>query len=109
VILQVSNLSDLYYLGVDKTVSCLGPLLQRPSDNPHATLLTLFMGAVGEAERLRAPSSTDTTKKDELRRGLESLVQYQSMGKLYQTPAVFDRMIDGALNHVRDHKYLFEE
>lgn len=28
----------------------LGPLLQKPSENPHATLVTLFMNAIAEAE-----------------------------------------------------------
>ena len=32
-------------------VKRLGPLLQKPVDNPHATLVTLFMNAVTDASR----------------------------------------------------------
>lgn len=33
------------------TVGLLGPLLQKPAENPHATLVTLFMNAVAETDR----------------------------------------------------------
>ncbi|KAK5735629.1 hypothetical protein LTR17_007980 [Elasticomyces elasticus] len=43
---EVANIVDRGYLGIINTLHCLGPLLQNPSDNPHATMLTLFMNAV---------------------------------------------------------------
>lgn len=45
---QVSNIADAGYLGIYKTLNCMIPLLQSPLENPHATLITLFMNAVDE-------------------------------------------------------------
>jgi len=44
--LQTSNISDEGFLGMRCTVSVLSPLLQRPSENPHATLITSLVNAV---------------------------------------------------------------
>ena len=46
--LKVANICDSGYLGIYKTLAGLGPLLQRPRDNPHASLLGVFMNAVME-------------------------------------------------------------
>ncbi|KAK5701102.1 hypothetical protein LTR17_022899 [Elasticomyces elasticus] len=46
--IEVSNIADVGYLGLGRTVGYLGPLLQRPQENPHVTLITLFMNAMGE-------------------------------------------------------------
>lgn len=46
--LQVSNIADTGYMGIYWTLNCMIPLLQTPLDNPHATLITLFMNAVDE-------------------------------------------------------------
>lgn len=46
--LQVSNIADAGYMGIWRTLNCMIPLLQTPVDNPHATLITLFMNAVDE-------------------------------------------------------------
>lgn len=45
---QMANISDVGYLGCARSLFTLSPLLQRPSDNPHATLLMLFMNAARE-------------------------------------------------------------
>ncbi|KAK1094570.1 hypothetical protein LTR48_000119 [Friedmanniomyces endolithicus] len=44
--IEVSNIVDVAYLGIGRTLDLLGPLLQPQSVNPHATMLTLFMNAV---------------------------------------------------------------
>lgn len=46
--LQTSNICDLGYVGPAQTVQLLGPLLQKPSENPHATLVTSFMNAIDQ-------------------------------------------------------------
>ncbi|EXK76747.1 hypothetical protein FOQG_18522 [Fusarium oxysporum f. sp. raphani 54005] len=46
--IEVSNISDGGYLGIHQTVGIMSPLLQAPSNNPHATLITLFMNVVDE-------------------------------------------------------------
>lgn len=45
---QTSNIADVTYLGPHHTVCLLSPLLEPPSRNPHATLVTLFMNAAPE-------------------------------------------------------------
>lgn len=46
--IEVSNICDAGYLGYAKTLYSLGPLLQKKSTNPHATLIMLFMNAIEE-------------------------------------------------------------
>lgn len=76
----MSNISDAGYLGVHKTIFHMVPLLQPPSQNPHATLITLFMNAVPEAE----------TKQDELQSMTEA-----STRRLYQFLAPKKRPLSG--------------
>ncbi|RAK96064.1 DUF4470 domain-containing protein [Aspergillus ibericus CBS 121593] len=47
--IEVSNISDAGYLGIHEALFSMLPLLQTPLDNPHATLITLFMNAVEES------------------------------------------------------------
>ncbi|KAH8698962.1 hypothetical protein BGW36DRAFT_396585 [Talaromyces proteolyticus] len=46
--IDVSNISDRGWLGIHRTLHLMVPLLQTPLQNPHATLITLFMNAVDE-------------------------------------------------------------
>ncbi|KAJ5389499.1 uncharacterized protein N7496_000567 [Penicillium cataractarum] len=46
--IDVSNISDIGWLGIHRTLYLMVPLLQTPAQNPHATLITLFMNAVDE-------------------------------------------------------------
>ncbi|KAI8955701.1 hypothetical protein F4801DRAFT_600911 [Xylaria longipes] len=52
--IEVSNICDSNYLGIDTTLKTFGPLLRSPSANPHATLITAFMNAVPEAKTMIA-------------------------------------------------------
>lgn len=45
---QVSNIADGGYLGPIKTLATFSTLLKQPSQNPHATLITLFLNAIDE-------------------------------------------------------------
>lgn len=47
--IEVSNIADLLYLGLEETLRSFGPLLKRCTVNPHATLITMFMTAVLQA------------------------------------------------------------
>lgn len=46
--IDVSNISDYGWVGIHRTLAYTIPLLQSTVDNPHATLITLFMNAVDE-------------------------------------------------------------
>ncbi|KAI0479855.1 hypothetical protein F4859DRAFT_451626 [Xylaria cf. heliscus] len=46
--IDVGNICDMAYLGTETTLKTFRPLLQPPSVNPHATLITLFLNAVAE-------------------------------------------------------------
>ncbi|RBA21223.1 hypothetical protein FPRO05_07537 [Fusarium proliferatum] len=46
--IEVSNISDKSYLGINMTVAVMAPLLRSPTVNPHATLITRFMDAIQE-------------------------------------------------------------
>ncbi|KAK7973521.1 trehalose-phosphatase [Apiospora saccharicola] len=50
--IETSNIADLAYLNPVGAVSRLGPLLKPPSENPHATLITLFINAVHDIAAL---------------------------------------------------------
>lgn len=45
---QMANISDMAYLGPLKPVALFGPLLKHKQQNPHATLLALFLNATDE-------------------------------------------------------------
>uniref|UniRef100_A0A8H7TNG3 MYND-type domain-containing protein n=1 Tax=Bionectria ochroleuca TaxID=29856 RepID=A0A8H7TNG3_BIOOC len=51
--IEMANVCDVSYLGCARSLVGLSPLLQRPSKNPHATMLMLFMNAT--REKFRAP------------------------------------------------------
>ncbi|KAI1761376.1 hypothetical protein GGR53DRAFT_469374 [Hypoxylon sp. FL1150] len=59
--IEVSNISDAGYLGMPQTIAFIGRMLKEPEDNPHATLVALFLNAVDELyddnEKLKALQS----------------------------------------------------
>ena len=46
--MQVSNIADRGYLGPEITLATFGPLLKCKPQNPHATIVALFLNAVHE-------------------------------------------------------------
>ncbi|KAL4953336.1 hypothetical protein BDW69DRAFT_194896 [Aspergillus filifer] len=44
--IEVSNICDVNYMNIHRTLLFMVPFLQLPADNPHATSVTLFMNAV---------------------------------------------------------------
>ncbi|KAL8726781.1 MAG: hypothetical protein Q9181_005920, partial [Wetmoreana brouardii] len=49
--IDVSNIVDEAYVGLHKTLAIFAPLIKKPSVNPHATLITLFINACEIADR----------------------------------------------------------
>lgn len=48
---EVANIVEMPYLGLQKTLQPCGTLLKTAAENPHATLIGLFMNAVHYAEK----------------------------------------------------------
>ncbi|KAI1376191.1 hypothetical protein F4677DRAFT_84451 [Hypoxylon crocopeplum] len=46
--IEISNICDAGYLGIGQTIASIGFLLKQPKENPHATLVALFLNAVDE-------------------------------------------------------------
>ncbi|KAF2792338.1 hypothetical protein K505DRAFT_307801 [Melanomma pulvis-pyrius CBS 109.77] len=46
--IEVSNITDSYYLGTRQTLALFSPFLQPPSQNPHATLIALYLNAISQ-------------------------------------------------------------
>ncbi|KAI0146914.1 hypothetical protein GGR57DRAFT_494186 [Xylariaceae sp. FL1272] len=72
--IEVSNICDTHYLGIETTLETFGPLLHNPSVNSHATLVTLFMNAVQEVKmmiRLTNPMLASIAIKHEMRLALD--------------------------------------
>ena len=61
---QVSNITDIGYLGPELTLSTFGPLLKPRSQNPRATLLALFLNAVHEDESSYSASIIASVKSN---------------------------------------------
>ena len=59
--IEVSNIIDRGYVGLERTLTTLAPWLKPADVNPHATLLGLFLNAVAECEE---PSETVRIAKD---------------------------------------------
>lgn len=65
---QSSNIADRCYLGLQDTAVCLGPLLQSPADNPHATLIMTFMNAAKETYILSSAKESKPLIEQEMDR-----------------------------------------
>ncbi|CAA9965929.1 DUF4470 multi-domain protein [Pyrenophora teres f. maculata] len=48
--IEVSNVCDRGYIGASQTLEAFSPMLKAKTENPHATLIMLFLNAVDEAE-----------------------------------------------------------
>ncbi|KAM0234889.1 hypothetical protein ACHAPO_006253 [Fusarium lateritium] len=102
--IEVSNISDTGYIGIHKTAEIMSPLLETPSTNPHATLITLFMNIVDE-------NVSEDEQKDDASVGSPTskcLLQFlpltrPRMGK-YDPDLI---KLVHARDHVRDFDYIF--
>ncbi|PYH34770.1 DUF4470 domain-containing protein [Aspergillus neoniger CBS 115656] len=47
--IEVSNIADQEFLGIHMTLYAMAPLLRNTVENPHATLITLFLNAIQES------------------------------------------------------------
>ncbi|KAF2644956.1 hypothetical protein P280DRAFT_504434 [Massarina eburnea CBS 473.64] len=74
--IEVSNITDRAYVGTATTLKLLFPLLQTPQQNPHATIITLYLNATFETVRMGSVEEQDSNIEaifDYLRLGPEML------------------------------------
>ncbi|PHH78981.1 hypothetical protein CDD80_5922 [Ophiocordyceps camponoti-rufipedis] len=80
--IEISNLADTSWLGIHRTLLFMVPLLQSPTLNPHATLITLFMNAVEDTltgpDKVRKMDASVTAR----------LRSYLKGGRLDKAPTV---------------------
>ncbi|RYP29499.1 hypothetical protein DL767_006689 [Monosporascus sp. MG133] len=87
--IDVSNICDMGYLGIDTTLKTFAPLLQLPSVNQHATLVTLFLNAVAEMKMMAAsiPAFIDYPLREDHREQMKKVLQYMpELGRQVSQP-----------------------
>ncbi|KAF5984263.1 hypothetical protein FCOIX_2766 [Fusarium coicis] len=75
--IEVSNLSDKAYMGINLTVAVMAPLLRSSTANPHATLITRFMTAI--QENMTSEDRLGMDKLDEMVEALEGYLPEPSI------------------------------
>jgi hypothetical protein len=81
--IEVSNISDQGWLGIHRTLFYMIPLLQNPIENPHATLITLFMNAVEETMTDEDKIRDMTPRSTSSRRLLQYIPPQGGLGTRY--------------------------
>jgi hypothetical protein len=102
---QVSNISDGAYIGINTTVSILSPVLEPPSVNPHATLITLFMNLVDE-NVTREEQIADVDAESPSSKCLSQFLPLTTLRIGHYDPGV--TKLVHARDHARDFDYVFE-
>lgn len=104
IVTQTSSIADRRYLGPGETLRLLMPMLQNPSANPHATLITLFM--TGEYEMFKTcweKEKPDTAVDEATLSEYQRAAQYMGLTEddlANKTPRA--AMIAKAISCVRD-------
>ncbi|MCJ1307220.1 hypothetical protein MMC25_000866 [Agyrium rufum] len=104
--IEVSNIGDRGYLGPQMTLATFGPLLKIKAENPHATLLLLFLNAIHEVSTAEDHLGSMKPEIERIRKYLEldPAVFRNRDGMKYS--ADFHRFNDGRLMF-RDFDKLF--
>lgn len=71
--IDVSNITDVGYLGPEVPVTILGPLLKSHAANPWATLISLHLNAVPEMQHLLSDSAQADMMKTTMQKTAEYL------------------------------------
>ncbi|EED17851.1 conserved hypothetical protein [Talaromyces stipitatus ATCC 10500] len=87
--IDVANITNLASLGLPRTISLYGPLLQHPSLNPKATLLTFFLNTATEMSTIQEREESKK-KTDKILREFLPLNPYGPLrGEEYKRSAEF--------------------
>lgn len=70
--IEVSNIVDECYLGLEKTLLTFTSLIKAPNINPHAVLITLFLNACEIAERMMGDRMSGVEQKKQI----DKIAQY---------------------------------
>ena len=102
--IEVSNIVDESWLGTEVTLSALGKLLKAPHENPHATLVGLFLNAIDEVTESNGPSAWSQTEWKRLQCYLPLT---RTLFKGPHRYSAGDAKYVGAFNYLRDFDELF--
>ncbi|KAF5541431.1 hypothetical protein FMEXI_7944 [Fusarium mexicanum] len=101
--IEVSNLSDKAYRGVNVTVAVMAPLLRSSAFNPHATLITRFMGAI--QENMTSADRLGFDKLDEMVTSLEGYLPEPPLPTTTWDTVVIKWMFASDLVRTFDHVF----
>ncbi|KAI8944514.1 hypothetical protein F4801DRAFT_594888 [Xylaria longipes] len=106
--IDVGNICDKAYLGINITLQTFGPLLQPVSVNPHAKLVTLFRDAVADAKNICDAISNivDIPFKESLDVQAEKIVPY--MPGLREELQDTDRWRNGIVKIARGIRLVYD-
>jgi hypothetical protein len=76
----MANISDAGYPGTRGSLKILTPLLRTPQQNPHATIITLYLNAVMEVVKMG--------DEEEATPDVKLLTQYLPHFRLFPPPSV---------------------
>jgi len=100
--IETSNIADLYYMGAKNVVERLIPLLQTPTHNRHAMLMTTFMNAVQEEQSGDERKSTQTE--------MPAVLKYLPLSSFprHDPPNAAFMVMQSGMNIVRDGDHYFD-
>ncbi|KAJ6114080.1 hypothetical protein N7512_007525 [Penicillium capsulatum] len=101
--IEVSNITDAGYLGTRETIRLLSPLLQPPYENPHATIICVYLNAI--MEMVSMGNEEDKTPNMDLLR--QFLPDFNIMSLLQPESADFLKLWD-ARTIVLDRQKFFQ-
>ncbi|KAJ6011517.1 hypothetical protein N7451_002929 [Penicillium sp. IBT 35674x] len=101
--IEVSGIADAGALGIHRTLNLMAPLLQSPLQNPHATLITLFLNTVNDNLTAQDKLQIVSMESREMKSLFEFLPPNGSPIDGFETGVVkfsFAREIVGRYDHV---------
>ncbi|KAK2469559.1 hypothetical protein H9L39_18830, partial [Fusarium oxysporum f. sp. albedinis] len=104
-LIEVSNISDSGYLGIHRTIGLMSSLLQPPSINPHATLITLFTNVVDENMTNAYQRADATVQSPSTKRLLKFLPPDHPPNSHYDPDVI---KFSYALDCVRTYDHIFD-
>ncbi|KAL4805432.1 hypothetical protein BDV18DRAFT_140850 [Aspergillus unguis] len=74
--IEISNAAEPHWLGIERVLRLMMPFLQKPTKNPHATLITLFRHAIGQSATVNDILHGSGPRHQETRRRLKEYLPF---------------------------------